>query len=61
MENTALARAANKKMSDVEEITSTNVTVSEIVEKITQLKALLKLANKDAEKPVDIDGKCVHL
>ena len=41
----------------MEEITQSNATVTEIVEKITQLKGLLKLANNETEKPVDIDGK----
>ncbi|XP_072034925.1 GRIP and coiled-coil domain-containing protein 1-like [Amphiura filiformis] len=58
LENTALARAANKKqISEVEEISNT-ATVTEIIEKITQLKGLLKLANKDSDKPVDIDEVC---
>ena len=36
----------------------TNLDVQALVDKITRLKGMLKLANERSEKPVNIDGKC---
>ncbi|XP_071501673.1 GRIP and coiled-coil domain-containing protein 1-like [Diadema antillarum] len=60
LENTALARAANKSsaMIEEEETTYSDLSVAEIKERITKLKGLLKLASQKAEKPVDIDDVC---
>lgn len=64
LENTALARAANSRtIQNVEELNDP----AEIKETILKLKGLLKLANEQSEKPVDIDGmgrycgKCFHV
>nr|XP_054761741.1 GRIP and coiled-coil domain-containing protein 1-like [Lytechinus pictus] len=58
LENTALARAANKSNSmaitEGEDI-DCDASVAEIKERIMKLKGLLKLASQKAEKPVDID------
>lgn len=52
LENTALARAANSRtIQNVEELNDP----AEIKETILKLKGLLKLANEQSEKPVDID------
>ncbi|XP_070556459.1 GRIP and coiled-coil domain-containing protein 1-like isoform X2 [Ptychodera flava] len=60
LENTALARVANKTpvpyVADDGE--DSNLNVNTLVEKITKMKGLLKLANQRAEKPVDIDDVC---
>ncbi|XP_071809060.1 GRIP and coiled-coil domain-containing protein 1-like [Asterias amurensis] len=59
LENTALAKAVNKFQSNQpEEITNPDATVSELTEKILNLKGLLKLASQKSEKPVDIDDLC---
>ncbi|XP_038074748.1 GRIP and coiled-coil domain-containing protein 1-like [Patiria miniata] len=59
LENTALAQAINKSQTNQsEEIVNPDATVSELTEKITTLKGLLKLANQKSEKPVDIDDIC---
>ena len=34
-----------------------NLDIQTIVDKITQFKGLLKLANERADKPVDVNGK----
>ncbi|XP_077994726.1 GRIP and coiled-coil domain-containing protein 1-like [Glandiceps talaboti] len=59
LENTALARAANKTpIPDINDEDESNVDITTLVEKITKLKGLLKLANQRAEKPLDIDEVC---
>ncbi len=63
LENTALARAAGGSGShnnDNDSTTSsddTNLDVQALVDKITRLKGMLKLANERSEKPVNIDGR----
>ena len=61
LENTALARAAHGGVSnDNDSPTSSddsNLDVQALVDKITRLKGMLKLANERSEKPVNIDGK----
>ncbi len=63
LENTALARAAHggsaTHINDNDSTTSsddTNLDVQALVDKITRLKGMLKLANERSEKPVNIDG-----
>ncbi|XP_002741891.1 GRIP and coiled-coil domain-containing protein 1-like, partial [Saccoglossus kowalevskii] len=61
LENTALARAANKTVPVLEDAPTNDdniLDVNSLVEKITKLKGLLKLANQNSEKPVDIDEVC---
>ncbi|XP_030844936.1 GRIP and coiled-coil domain-containing protein 1 isoform X2 [Strongylocentrotus purpuratus] len=58
LENTALARAANKSTVmaiNEEEDLDSEASVAEIKERIMKLKGLFKLACHKAEKPVDID------
>ena len=56
-ENTALARAANSSLDEGEDTEDTNLDVQALVDKITRLKGMLKLANERSEKPVNIEGK----
>lgn len=59
LENTALARAANKSSVIAEEDeTEQEPSVADIKERIMKLKGLLKLTSQKAEKPVDIDDVC---
>ena len=61
LENTALARAAHGGISNDNDSTTSsddaNLDVQALVDKITRLKGMLKLANERSEKPVNIDGK----
>ena len=62
LENTALARAAHGGVSNDNDSTTSaddaNLDVQALVDKITRLKGMLKLANERSEKPVNIEGKC---
>ena len=61
LENTALARAAHGGVSNDNDSTTSsddsNLDVQALVDKITRLKGMVKLANERSEKPVNIDGK----
>ncbi|XP_071955847.1 GRIP and coiled-coil domain-containing protein 1-like [Antedon mediterranea] len=57
LENTALARAANKSEKMGDDLDET-ASVTEILERITKYKGLMKLAYQREEKPVDVDEIC---
>ncbi len=59
LENTALARAAHGSDGGATAGASSddaNLDVQALMDKITRLKGMLKLANERSEKPVDVDG-----
>ena len=60
LENTALARVAHTGGGDDahDNKDDANQDVQALVDKITKLKGMLKLANERSEKPVDIEGIC---
>lgn len=60
MENMALARAAHTSSGADLDGMSEESDVQTIIDRITKLKGLLKLANEKSEKPVDIEGKGIN-
>ncbi|XP_074659340.1 GRIP and coiled-coil domain-containing protein 1-like [Tubulanus polymorphus] len=59
LENTALARVAHGKNSDEKDTNDEgdddNLDVQSLLDKMTKLKGLLKLANQRSERPINID------
>ena len=60
MENTALARAAHKTAEIDQPNDDANLSVQALVDKIMQLKGLLKVANEKSEKPLNLEGMWVN-
>ena len=56
MENTALARAAHQDPQNDDVNQDSNLDVQALIDKIMQLKGMLKLANERSEKPLNIEG-----
>lgn len=66
MENIALAKAAcnvTSQANDQEKSDAdySNLSVQELIEKITKLKNILRVSNQKAEIPVDIDGTVIFI
>ena len=57
LENTALARAAHRSTEvELDDAEDTNLDIQALVDKMTRLKGMLKLANERSEKPVNMEG-----